>query len=299
MSALSSAPVGRLGRLRRDRAQLRRRRRGEGQEAGRAGGTRLTAGPAAGLGVAVLWLSLLVLLPLAAVLSKAAGGGWSDLWSSVTDREAVSAIKLTLGCALGVSAVNAVMGTLIAWVLVRDEFAGKRLLEVVIDIPFALPTIVAGLVLLTLYGPRSPLGLNWYATRSGILVALLFVTLPFVVRSVQPVLMSLQPAVEEAARSLGAGRLTTFRRIVLPAVAPAIASGAALAFGRAMGEYGSVVLISGQLQYKTEVASSHVYKQIQDDDLAGAAATATVLLVISLLVILLLRAFARWGARHG
>jgi sulfate transport system permease protein len=259
----------------------------------------LTAGPAAGLGVAVLWLSLLVLLPLAAVLSKAAGGGLSELWSSVTDREAVSAIKLTLGCALGVSAVNAVMGTLIAWVLVRDEFAGKRLLEVVIDIPFALPTIVAGLVLLTLYGPRSPLGVNWYATRPGILVALLFVTLPFVVRSVQPVLMSLQPAVGEAARSLGAGRLTTFRRIVLPAIAPAIASGAALAFGRAMGEYGSVVLISGQIQYKTEVASSYVYKQIQDDDLAGAAATATVLLAISLLVILLLRTFARWGARHG
>jgi len=287
MSALSSAPARRLARL------------GRGHEAGPAGGNRLTAGPAAGLGVAVLWLSLLVLLPLAAVLSKAAGGGLSELWSSVTDREAVSAIKLTLGCALGVSAVNAVMGTLIAWVLVRDEFAGKRLLEVVIDIPFALPTIVAGLVLLTLYGPRSPLGVNWYATRPGILVALLFVTLPFVVRSVQPVLMSLQPAVEEAARSLGAGRLTTFRRIVLPAIAPAIASGAALAFGRAMGEYGSVVLISGQIQYKTEVASSYVYKQIQDDDLAGAAATATVLLAISLLVILLLRTFARWGARHG
>lgn len=255
--------------------------------------------PGAGLGVAVIWLSLLVLLPMAAVVVKGAGAGWSGFTSAFTNREAFTAIRLTVLCSLGVSLLNAVMGTVIAWVLVRDEFPGKRLLEILIDLPFALPTIVAGLVLLSLYGQQSPVGVNVYASRPGILLALLFVTLPFVVRTVQPVLLSLETDVEEAARSLGAGPFTTFRRIVLPAVAPAIASGTALAFGRAMGEYGSVVLISGQVQYRTEVASSYIYKQVQDDDLAGAAATAVVLLLISLLVIALLGVLQRWAARRG
>jgi sulfate transport system permease protein len=191
------------------------------------------------------------------------------------------------------------MGTVIAWVLVRDRFPGKRLLEIVIDLPFALPTIVAGLVLLTLYGPKSPIGINAYATRPGVILALLFVTLPFVVRTVEPVLLTLERDVEEAAASLGAGPLTVFRRIVLPSIAPAMASGAALAFGRAMGEYGSVVLISGQIQYKTEVSSLYIYKQIQDDNIVGAAATATVLLVISLVVIALLGFIQRWAGRRG
>ena len=261
-------------------------------------GARLGLGAGTGLGVAVLWLSLLVLLPLAAVVVKGTGDGWSAFWNSFTDREALSAIRLTVLCSLGVSIVNAVMGTVIAWVLVRDDFPGKRVLEVLIDIPFALPTIVAGLVLLSLYGPQSPVGLHWYATRPGILVALLFVTLPFVVRTVEPVLLSLETDVEEAAASLGAGPLTTFRRIVLPALLPAIISGAALAFGRAMGEYGSVVLISGQIQYKTEVASLYIYKQVQDDDLSGAAATAVVLLIISLLVIASLRLLQSWAAHR-
>jgi sulfate transport system permease protein len=245
-----------------------------------------------------LWLSLLVLLPLAAVVVKGTGDGWSGFWASVTDHQTFAAVRLTVLCSLAVGAINAVMGTVVAWVLVRDDFPGKRILEVLIDIPFALPTIVAGLVLLSLYGPNSPVGINWYATRPGLLVALLFVTLPFVVRTVEPVLLSLEQDVEEAAASLGAGPLTVFRRIVLPPILPAIASGAALAFGRAMGEYGSVVLISGQLQ-KTEIASLHIYKQIQDDDLAGAAATATVLLVISLIVIALLGGLQRWAARRG
>jgi sulfate transport system permease protein len=253
---------------------------------------------AAGLGVAVLWLSLLVLLPLAAVVVKGTGNGWSGFWDAVTDHQSLSAIRLTVFSSLAVGAVNAVMGTVVAWVLVRDEFPGKRVLEVLIDIPFALPTIVAGLVLLSLYGADSPIGINWYATRPALLVALLFVTLPFVVRTVEPVLLSLERDVEEAAASLGAGPLTVFRRIVLPPILPAVASGAALAFGRAMGEYGSVVLISGQLP-STEIASLHIYKQIQDDDLAGAAATATVLLLISLVVIALLGALQRWAARRG
>jgi sulfate transport system permease protein len=260
-------------------------------------GLRLGAVSGAGLGVAVLWLSLLVLLPLAAVVAKSTGAGLSGLTDAFTSRQARSALLLTVESSLIISVVNAFLGTLVAWVLVRDQFWGKRLLEVIIDIPFALPTIVAGLVLLTLYGPRSPLGINWYATREGILVALLFVTLPFVVRTVQPVLYALETDVEQAAASLGASPLTVFRRIILPAILPAIASGTALAFARAMGEYGSVVLISGGLQFKTEIASMYVYAQIQNGELATAAATSTVLLLISLLVLALLELLQRRGHR--
>ena len=258
----------------------------------------LAAVSGTGLGLAVLWLSLLVLLPLAAVMSKGAGAGLGNFWAAVTTHEALSAIRLTVIAAAAVSMVNAVMGTLIAWVLVRDEFAGKRVVELLIDIPFALPTIVAGLVLSTLYGPRSPIGVNWYASRPGVLVALLFVTLPFVVRTVEPVLLALETDVEEAAASLGAGPIRTFRRIVLPAIAPAIASGASLAFGRAMGEYGSVVLISGQLP-RTQVASQYVYQQIESGYLPDAAATATVLLLISVLVLAALNGLRHWTARRG
>jgi sulfate/thiosulfate transport system permease protein len=260
---------------------------------------RLTAVSGLGLGAAVLWLSLLVLLPLAAVVVKATGQGWSGFWAALTTPEALSALRLTVLCALGVAAVNAVVGTLVAWVLVRDRFWGKRGLEVVIDIPFALPTIVAGLVLLTLYGPASPAGVNWYATSRGVVVALLFVTLPFVVRSVQPVLLALDRDVELAAASLGAGPITTFRRVVLPSILPAIAGGAALAFARAMGEYGSVVLISGGLQFRTEVSSMYVYSQIENDELTSAAASATALLAVSVVVIALLDVVQRWAARRG
>ncbi|HST48743.1 sulfate ABC transporter permease subunit CysT [Jatrophihabitans sp.] len=251
-----------------------------------------------GLGLAVLWLSLLVLVPLAAVVSRAVGAGPGDFWAAVSTTEAVAAIRLTVLAAAGVSLVNAVMGTLVAWVLVREEFPGKRLVEVLIDIPFALPTIVAGLVLTTLYGPNSPIGVTWYATRPGVLVALLFVTLPFVVRTVEPVLLSLETEAEQAAASLGAGPVRTFVRIVLPAITPAIASGAALAFGRAMGEYGSVVLISGQLP-RTEVASQYIYQQIESGYLPDAAATATVLLVISVLVLAALNGLRSWAASRG
>ena len=248
-----------------------------------------------GLGVAVLWLSLLVVLPLAAVVAKGVGSGF---WDAVTNHAALTAIRLTVFSALAVAAINAVMGTLIAWVLVRDSFPGKRLVDAVIDIPFALPTIVAGLVLLTLYGQHSAVGLDWYATRRGVLIALLFVTLPFVVRAVQPVLLALDREAEEAAASLGAEPFTTFRRIVLPTIAPAIAAGAALAFGRAMGEYGSVLLISGGLP-KASVASQYVYGQIQDDQFANAAAVSTVLLLISVVVLALLGEVQRRAARRG
>jgi sulfate/thiosulfate transport system permease protein len=251
-----------------------------------------------GLGTAVLWMSLLVLLPLAAVVVKSTGAGWEGFWTSISSPRAASALRFTIGSSLLVCAINAVMGTLIAWVLVRDDFPGKRLIEIIIDVPFALPTIVAGLVMNTLYGTNSPVGIHLYGRRAGIVVALLFVTLPFVVRTVQPVLLAMEKDVEEAAASLGAGPMTTFRRIVLPTILPAVAAGTALAFARAMGEYGSVVLIGGQLR-NTQTSSVFAYNQIQDGNLSDAAATATVLLLAAVLVIGGLDLLQRWAARRA
>jgi sulfate transport system permease protein len=193
--------------------------------------------------------------------------------------------------------VNAVMGTLIAWVLVRDRFVGKSLLNAVIDLPFALPTIVASLTLLTLYGPKSSIH-NLAFTRAGVLVALLFVTLPFVVRTVQPVLLELDRDMEEAAASLGAGKLAIFRRIVFPNLLPAILSGVALAFARAIGEFGAVVLLSGNLPFKTEVASVFIFSQLNADNTNGAAALSLELLGISFLVLIGIGALRRWAIRH-
>jgi sulfate transport system permease protein len=262
-----------------------------------AGG--LTRVSGLGLGVAMLWFSLLVLIPLAAVVVTAAEGGWSAFWRTVTNEQTAAAIRLTVGEAALVTVVNVVMGTLIAWVLVRDRFVGKRALEVLIDIPFALPTIVAGLVLLSLYGADSPVGVDVANTRSAVFLAFLFVTLPFVVRTVQPVLAELDPEAEEAAASLGAGRLTIFRRIVLPGLTPAIAAGAALSFARAVSEYGSLVLLSGNLPFKTEVTSVRILSSIENDNPASAASVATVLLVVSLLVIVALDVLQRRLVRRG
>ena len=239
--------------------------------------------PPAAQGLATLYLSLIVLLPLAALLWRSADGGRHAFWS------AVSALKLTLVAAFAVAAVNAVAGTLLAWVLVRDRFRGQGIVNALIDLPFALPTIVAGLTLVALYGPRSPIGVNVAYTRSAVVLALLFVTLPFVVRTVQPTLFELDREMEDAAASLGAGRLTIFRRVILPNLVPAILSGVALAYARAIGEFGSVVLISGNLPFKTEVAPVYIYGQIQSGNQSGAAALSVVLLVISLLVLIGIR----------
>lgn len=247
----------------------------------------------------MLWFSLLVLIPLAAVVVTASEGGWSAFWRAVTTEQTAAAIRLTVGTALLVTLVNVVMGTMIAWVLVRDRFFGQRLIEVLIDVPFALPTIVAGLVLLSLYGPTSPLGIDVANTRPAVFLAFLFVTLPFVVRTVQPVLAELDPEVEEAAASLGASRFTTFRRIILPSLAPAIAAGAALSFARGMSEYGSLILLSGNLPMRTEVASVRIFSSIENDNVHSAAAVATVLLVISFAVILTVDAIQRWVVRRG
>ncbi len=233
----------------------------------------------------VTYLSLLVLLPIAAVLSKAFSNGLPAFWRAATQPEALAALKLTLICSLVVAAFNSVAGLAIAWVLVRDEFPGKRVVSAVIDLPFALPTVVAGLTLLSLYGPQSPFGLNVADTRVGIVFALAFVTLPFCVRSVQPVLAELDRETEEAASSLGASSAGVLRRVILPSVAPAMLAGAGLAFARAIGEFGSVVLISGNLPFKTEVASSWIYSLTQSDQLSSAAAVSTVLILIALVVL--------------
>ena len=222
-------------------------------------------------------------------------GGIGEFWDAITSPQAVAAIKLTLIASVIVAAIDAVMGVLIAWVLVRDDFHGKSVVNALIDLPFALPTIVAGLVLLALYGPSGPVGINVAYTRVAILLALLFITLPFVVRAVQPVLMALERDVEEAAESLGARPWTIFRRIILPSLRPAMLAGVGLAFGRAVGEFGSIVLISGNLPYKTEVASVLVFAQIESDNTTGAAAVSVLLLAISFLVLLGISFVARRG----
>ncbi|MBC9226203.1 sulfate ABC transporter permease subunit CysT [Aeromicrobium sp. 636] len=259
----------------------------------RARRSTLTRSSGLGLGVALVWFSLLVLIPLCLVVITAAEGGWSTFSSVLQNPQTAAALRLTVLEAMAVSAVNVVMGTLIAWVLVRDDFWGKRALEVVIDIPFALPTIVAGLVLLSLYGPTSPLGIDVANTRWSVFLALLFVTLPFVVRTVEPVLMELDPEVEQAAMSLGASRATTVRRIILPALAPAITAGAALSFARGISEYGSLVLLSGNLPLKTEVASVRILTYIENGNEAAAASVAVIMLVVALVAIAALEVLSR------
>jgi sulfate/thiosulfate transport system permease protein len=245
--------------------------------------------------VATVWLSLIVLIPLAAVAVKATEAPFLDV---VTSRTARNALILTVGLSIAVAIINAVAGLLIAWVLVRDSFPGRGAINALVDLPFALPTIVAGLTLLALYGNDSPVGISVAYTRWAILLALLFVTLPFVVRSVQPVLLEVDKEVEEAATSLGANGWQTFRRVIAPNLYPAILSGAALAFARAVGEFGSVVLISGNIPNKTQVASVFIYGQIESDDTAGAAAVSVVLLALSLVVLIAIRAFAARGAER-
>ena len=254
--------------------------------------SRRSVAPGLSIGLSTLYLSLIVLLPLAALSWRAHG------WDAVSTSQGVSALKLTLGLSLVVALVNAVAGTAIAWSLVRDRFVGQGLVNALVDLPFALPTIVAGLTLLALYGPKSPVGVNAAFTRWGLLLALLFVTLPFVVRTVQPVLFELDREMEDAAASLGAGRFTTFLRIILPSILPAILSGVALAFARAVGEFGAVVLISGNLPFKTEVVSVYVFGRLESGDPGGAAAASVVILLISFGVLLAIGGLRRWVTKH-
>ena len=241
---------------------------------------------------------VLVGLPLAALMWEATSEGTQSFWDAVSSPEAVAALKLTVGASLAVSLFNEVLGTITAWVLVRDDFRGKTLVNAIIDLPFALPTIVAGLTLLALYGPTSPVGIDVAFTRTAIVLALMFVTLPFVVRTVQPVLQELDPELEEAAQSLGASTATTFRRVVFPNILPGILSGVALAFAKAVGEFGSLVIITGNIPFQTEVSSVHIYGRIESGDSSGAAAVAVVLLAISFLTLLSIGAIRHYATRH-
>lgn len=271
-----------------------------------AAGTRL----AAGVSLVTGYLSIIVLLPIAALVAHGfsldvATKGWgpafwhwhvhADLglfWSAVTQPAAISAIRLSLGLSLGVAAINAVMGVAIAWVLVRDRFFGRWAIEAVIDLPFALPTIVVGVVLLSLYGVASPVGINLFETWLGLMVALLFVTLPFSVRAVQPVLASLDGEAEAAATSLGAGGLRTFCSVVLPSLWPAVLSGFGLAFARAVGEFGSISLIAGGIG-RTTTASAYIYGLTEGFLWSSAAAVSTALLLVSLAVLVSSNVLAR------
>jgi sulfate/thiosulfate transport system permease protein len=244
------------------------------------------------------YLSIVALIPLAAVLFKSLENGTDTFWNAVTSDQAVASLKITLIASLVVVVINAVFGTLIAWVLVRDEFPGKSIVNSLIDLPFALPTIVAGLTLLALYGQDSPFGINVSYTRASIVLALLFVTLPFVVRSVQPVLLELDREMEQAAESLGASRFTVFRRIILPNLFPAILAGCGLAFARAVGEFGSLVLITGNIPFKTQVASVFIFSQVESDFPVAASAVSVVLLVIALVVLLFFGWLSKRALRH-
>jgi sulfate/thiosulfate transport system permease protein len=270
------------------------------------GGARPVPGPAAKerqgspltRGVVVGYLSLIVLIPLAAVVWRSTDNGVGGFVEAISNPQAIAALRLTILASLAVVAINVVTGTLIAWVLVRDSFRGKGLVNAIIDLPFALPTIVAGLTLLTLYGPESPFGINIAYTQLSVVAALLFVTLPFVARAVQPVLLELDRDMEEASVSLGASELQTFVRVILPNLLPAILSGAALAFARSVGEFGSVVLITGNTPFETQVASVYIFGQVEGDNVPGAAAVSVLLLAISLLVLFAISLLNRWGTRH-
>lgn len=254
-------------------------------------------GAGLGRGLVVLYLSVIVLLPLAALVNQSFEGGLSTFWSQVTSDQAIRSLELTVVASLIVVVINAVFGTILAWLLVRDDFPGKAAVNAVIDLPFALPTIVASLTLLTLFGAKSPLNIHLQSTQAAVVIALLFVTLPFVVRAVQPLLIEMDRDMEEAAASLGASGFTIFRRIIFPNLLPGLASGVALAFARALGEFGSVLLFAGGLP-STMVSSVYIRQQIESGNDVGAAAVSVVLLLASLALLAVVTLAQRWGSRH-
>ncbi|MFL6830020.1 MAG: sulfate ABC transporter permease subunit CysT [Sphingomicrobium sp.] len=257
------------------------------------------------LGITILWLSLIVLIPLSAVFVKSASEGWQVFWSAAGSPRALAAYKLSFGAAALAAAVNCLFGLLVAWVLVRYRFAGRRLLSALIDLPFALPTAVAGIALTALYADTGligrllvPAGLPIAYKPAGVVLALTFIGLPFVVRTVEPVLGDVSRETEEAALTLGATRLQTFFRVILPAIAPALATGFALAFARGAGEYGSVIFIAGNMPFKSEIAPLLIITQLEEYNYAGAAAIACVMLLISFAILLLLNLLQHWQRRR-
>ncbi len=258
------------------------------------------------MGFTMMYIGLLVLLPLSTIFWKTAGAGWEPFWNTVTEPRLIASYKLSFGTALIAASINAVFGLLVAWVLVRYSFPGKRIIDGLVDLPFALPTAVAGIALTTLYASNgwlgkylALLGIKVSYTPLGIIVALTFIGLPFVVRMVQPVLQTLDPALEEAAASLGASRLQTFTKVIFPEVLPAVLTGFALAFARALGEYGSVVFISGNMPMRTEITPLLIMTKLEQYDFAGASAIATVMLIISFVLLFLINVLQWWNSnRH-
>jgi sulfate transport system permease protein len=256
------------------------------------------------LGYTVLYVGLLVLLPLSAMIIKASSLGPSEFWSKVTDDRALAAYRLSFGSAFAGSLLNAVFGVLVAWVLVRYRFPGRSIVDALVDLPFALPTAVAGIALTTVYAehgvlgePLAKMGLKIAFTPLGVTMALTFIGIPFVVRTVQPVLEEIDPDVEEAAQVLGASRFQTFRRVIFPALLPATLTGFALAFARALGEYGSVVFISGNMPMRTEITPLLIVTKLEQYDYAGATAIAAVMLLASFAMLLLVNLLERWARR--
>ena len=257
------------------------------------------------MGLTLTWLSLVILIPLAGVFIKSAGLGWDEFWRLASDARTVAALKLSFGAALAAAAINAVFGLLVAWVLVRYDFPGRKLLDAAIDLPFALPTAVAGLALTALYAPNGwlgsllvPLGIKVAFTPLGVVVALVFIGLPFVVRTVQPVLADFDKVLEEAAATLGATRLQTVRRIVLPALMPPLLTGFALAFARGVGEYGSIIFIAGNIPYVSEIAPLLIVIRLEEFNYAGATAVAAIMLVISFALLFVINLLQTWNRRR-
>jgi sulfate/thiosulfate transport system permease protein len=258
------------------------------------------------LGMTIFWLSLIVLLPLSAIFVKTAGQSWAEFTAAAFSERALAAYRLSFGASLAAAAVNAVFGLLVAWVLVRYSFPFRRLLGAMVDLPIALPTAVAGIALTALYAdsgwigrPLAALGIRVAYTPSGVVLALMFVGLPFVVRSVEPVLADVGAEIEEAAATLGASRWQIFRRVLLPEVAPALVTGFALAFARAVGEYGSVIFIAGNMPFKSEIAPLLIITQLEQYDYAGATGIAMVMLVASFAILLLINLVQGWRRRRA
>jgi sulfate transport system permease protein len=257
------------------------------------------------LGLTLAYLTLIVLIPLSTIFLRSATLGGARFWQTVTDPQALAAYRLSFGASFGAAAINTVFGLLVAWVLARYSFPGKRFIDGLVDLPFALPTAVAGICLTAVYAPNGwfgqflePRGIKIAFAPPGVLVALVFIGIPFVVRTVQPVLEDLDPEVEEAAAGLGASRWQTFVRVIAPTVLPALLTGFALAFARALGEYGSVVFISGNLPGKTEIAPLLIMTKLEQYDYAGATAIAVVLLVVSFLLLLVINLLQAWSRRR-
>lgn len=251
--------------------------------------------------ISLFYIGILIILPIVAVSSEAFKGGLTNLWTNITLPQALYAFKLTLLSAAIIVIINVITGTATAWVLVRYRFPLKNIMDALIDLPFAIPTVVTGIMLVTLYGPKSivgglleKIGIEIIFAKPGILLALLFVTFPFVVRSVQPVLLEMEPDMEEAAMTLGASPLTSFFRVVLPTLIPAILTGAALSFSRALGEFGSIVIVAGNIPLKTQVAAVYIYGEIESYNKQGALGLSVILLFFSFLVLICLNFIQRW-----